>query len=78
MTQHPPGFLQLAHMAGDAGTATRQQLTFQVPAVVATEAIPRNPPLRSAPARWYFAGTPATHPGIRPGSLARRATNASP
>jgi hypothetical protein len=31
MTQHPPGDLQPAHMAGDVGTATGQQLTFQVP-----------------------------------------------
>jgi len=23
--------------------------------------------MRSAPARWYFAGTPAAHPDLRPG-----------
>ncbi len=31
---------------------------------------PRNPPLRSAPARWYFAGTPALAGPRGPGSLA--------
>jgi len=29
--------------------------------VLARGATPRNPPLRFAPARWYFADTPATH-----------------
>ena len=38
---------------------------------------PRNPPLRSAPARWYFADTPATRPGTRPG-LAGPVTIVSP
>jgi hypothetical protein len=28
---------------------------------LARGATPRNPPLRFAPARWYFADTPATH-----------------
>jgi len=29
--------------------------------VLARGATPRNPPLRFAPARWYFAETPAAH-----------------
>ena len=33
-------------------------------------ATPRNPPLRFAPARWYFADTPALAEAFGPGSLA--------
>ncbi len=38
---------------------------------------PRNPPLRFAPARWYFADTPAAHPSLRPG-IAGPVASASP
>ena len=35
-------------------------------------AVPGTPPLRSAPARWYFADTPAQRPRtFGPGSLGR-------
>ncbi len=39
--------------------------------VLARGATPRNPPLRAAPARWYFADTPATRRAFGPDSLGR-------
>jgi len=38
--------------------------------VLARGATPRNPPLRSAPARWYFADTSALAEAFGPGLLA--------
>jgi Actinobacteria/chloroflexi VLRF1 release factor len=46
-------------------------IKVRVSAVLARGATPRNPPLRSAPARWYFADTPATRRAGGPDSLGR-------